>query len=120
MRHHQGRTVLIEVTDQIAKPKFLGRVIDALELATCHRSTLPGGKEAMSRLDGLECAADVVGIAGGETVAVLYIHYESGGVDWVADLAGEGLPGTRQDPALELATVCARGFGVPLHDYRIG
>jgi hypothetical protein len=112
--------VLIEVTDQIAKPRFLGRVVDAMELATCHRSTLPGGREAMSRLDGLDCAADLVGADAGETVAVLYIHYESGGVDWVADLLGLGLPGTKQDPALEIAAVCARGFGVPLHDYRIG
>jgi hypothetical protein len=112
--------VLIEVTDRIAKPRFLGRVVDAMELATCHRSILPGGKEATSRLDGLDCAADVVGVDGGQTVAVLYIHYESGGVDWVADLLGEALPGTKQDPALEIAEVCARGFGVPLRDYRIG
>lgn len=112
--------MLIDVTETLAKPKYLGRVIDAVELATCHRSTLPGGKQATSRLDGLGSAADIVDVAGGQTFAVLYVHYEAGGADSIADLFGEGLAGTKQDPALEIAEICARGFGVPLYDYRIG
>jgi len=93
--------------------RYLGREIDALELATCRRFRLPNGEQEVERLTDMGDLNENTLAAHGEMFAVLYVHYVQGGVQWVADLFGTRLEGTRQDPALEVAEVCARGFAVP-------